>query len=217
MASTVIIRPESPADVPAIAAVTRAAFRDAPHSSQTEHLIVDALRTSGSLAISLVAQSLAAQSLAAQSVASQLTATQSPPSPPLAEPPTGEIVGHIAFSPVTIDGQSIEWFGLGPLSVAPPRQRQGIGSLLVQAGLRELRQRHAAGCVVLGDPHYYRRFGFRPLEGLKLPGVPEEYFLALPLTDPARDAVDDHKFPRGRVAYHPAFEIPPHSESLPIR
>jgi GNAT superfamily N-acetyltransferase len=115
---SIVIRPETPADTAAIAAVTREAFRHAAHSSQTEHLIVDALRSAGALTLSLVA---------------------------VAE---GEIVGHIAFSPVTIDRQPTRWLGLGPLSVAPPRQRQGIGSLLVRAGLDELRQQQSAGCLL---------------------------------------------------------------------
>jgi putative acetyltransferase len=175
MSSTIVIRRETPADILAIATVTRDAFRHAAHSSQTEHKIVDALRAEGALALSLVAVA------------------------------ADEIVGHVAFSPVTIDGQQTRWLGLGPLSVAPPRQRQGIGSLLVRAGLAELRQQQSAGCVVLGDPAYYQRFGFRPAGDLKLLGLPEEYFLAIPLG--ASLAGPLASIPRGTVAYHQAFEV----------
>jgi putative acetyltransferase len=190
VSSVLQIRRETPADIGAIAAVTRAAFQSAAHSSQTEHLIVDALRSSGVLTVSLVAQSLAA------------------PSEPL--PSAGEIVGHIAFSPVTMGGQATRWFGLGPLSVLPARQRQGIGTRLVEAGLDELRCGAAAGCVVLGDPRYYERFGFRQFAGLTLPGVPAEYFLALVLAEEAdgKSKALAEGSSALEVAYHAAFNVP---------
>lgn len=89
------------------------------------------------------------------------------------------------------------WFGLGPLSVAPAVQGQGIGSALMDAAMRCLCQCSAAGCVLLGDPAYYQRFGFLPMAGLVLPGVPTEYFLALAFGDSR---------PQGNVACHPAFD-----------
>lgn len=194
MSPAFVIRPETPDDRAAIALVTRAAFREATHSSQTEHLIVDALRMNGALTVSLVAQSVAV------------------PSDSLPGEPTEAsrgIIGHVAFSPVAIGGEHAGWFGLGPLSVAPPRQQQGIGTRLVEVGLDELRRRRAAGCVVVGDPHYYERFGFRRLAGLTLAGIPDEYFLALPLSELAEnDALADGSSPRV-VAYHAAFEVQP--------
>lgn len=162
------IRPEEPSEADAIAALTAAAFREAAHGSQVEHLIVAALREAGQLAVSLVAEG------------------------------GGAIVGHVAVSPVSIDDGSTGWYGLGPISVAPERQRQGIGSLLMQAALKELRGLGAAGCVVLGDPGYYGRFGFRAEPALVLPGVPPEYFQAIAFGDAV---------PAGRVAYHQAFDI----------
>ncbi len=81
-----------------------------------------------------------------------------------------QVVGHIAFSPVTIDGRDLGWYGLGPLAVHPDRQRLGIGALLVRTGLDLLRDQAAQGCVLLGDPLYYARFGFRQDPGLEFPG-----------------------------------------------
>ena len=161
------IRNELPADVAAIDAVTRAAFTSARHSSGTEHAIVRALRDAGRLAVSLVAEA------------------------------DGEVVGHVAASPVTVTDGSTGWYGLGPVSVAPAHQRRNIGATLVTRALSSLRAAGAAGCVVLGDPGYYARFGFRPEPRLVLPGVPAGYFQALPF---------DADRPAGEVAYHAAFE-----------
>lgn len=73
----------------------------------------------------------------------------------------GEVVGHIAFSPVTVAGQPCG-LGLAPLAVRPDRQRQGMGRRLVEAGLHACRELGVGGVVVLGDPDYYGRFGFQP-------------------------------------------------------
>ncbi len=165
-AATPRIRPETAADAPVIHAVTTAAFRDTPRSDQREAAIVDALRRAGALSVSLVAEC------------------------------DGEVAGHVAASPVTIDGRDGDWFGLGPISVLPAWQRRGIGGLLVQASLRQLRALGAGGCVVLGDPAYYGRFGFRATPDLRLPGVPPGYFQRLHLSgSPAT----------GTVAYHAGF------------
>ncbi|MCH4564585.1 N-acetyltransferase [Halomonas sp. EGI 63088] len=161
-----VIRLETPHDAETIEAVTVAAFREAPHSSHTEQHIVRALREAGALSVSLVAEC------------------------------DGEVVGHVAASPVTLSDGSPGWFGLGPVSVLPAWQGRGIGSALVAACLARLRERGARGCVLLGDPGYYQRFGFRSLPGLILPGVPPEYFMALCWTD---------ERPQARVAFHPAF------------
>ncbi|WP_322041957.1 N-acetyltransferase [Paraburkholderia sp. J67] len=164
---TVQIRDELPADIPAIHALTEAAFLHAPHTSHTEQFIVDALRAAAELAVSLVAVD------------------------------GGEIVGHVALSPVALSDGSTGWFGLGPISVAPERQREGLGSRLVERALDALRARQAAGCVLLGDPAYYRRFGFTPEPALVLPGVPAEYFQAIALNGPV---------PTATVRYSDAFE-----------
>jgi predicted N-acetyltransferase YhbS len=161
------IRREAPADISAIETITVAAFRSAEHSSGTEQHIVAALRDAGQLVVSLVAEEY------------------------------GQIVGHVAASAVSISGGTANWYGLGPVSVIPERQGQGLGTLLVTSALRELRTLGAAGCVVLGEPGYYARFGFRPEPGLVLPGVPAQYFQAVALQG---------AIPSGQVAYHAAFE-----------
>lgn len=161
------IRPEIREDRAVIHALTEAAFREAPHSSHTEQFIVDALRSRGELSLSLVAEK------------------------------DGQVVGHIALSPVTISDGSTGWYGLGPVSVLPGWQGQGIGAALMHAVLDALREQDAQGCVVLGEPAYYGRFGFRAEPGLVLPGVPPEYFQALCLRPPMA---------QGEVSYSTAFE-----------
>lgn len=160
------IRNETPVDAGAIEAVTIAAFEHAPHTDPTEHFIVRALRRAHALSVSLVAED------------------------------DGEIVGHVAISPVSISDGAAHWYGLGPISVLPQRQGQGVGTQLMQQALAALRALGAAGCVVLGDPQYYARFGFTQQPALTLPGVPQEYFQAL---------VFGVTLPEGSVTYHSAF------------
>jgi len=106
------------------------------------------------------------------------------------------IVGHIAFSPVSIAGAIGDWQGLGPVSVAPTRQRQGIGGALIRAGLERMKAAGVAGCIVLGDPVYYGRFGFVADPHLRFADVPSGYFQRLLFRGDA---------PAGEVTYHPAF------------
>jgi putative acetyltransferase len=146
----IIIRDEIESDVEAIWEVTKAAFENHPISHQTEQFIVNALRRANALTVSLVAEA------------------------------EKKVVGHIAFSPVTISDGSSGWYGLGPVSVLPELQRQGIGKSLVNEGLSLLKKLGGNGCMLVGDPGYYERFGFRNLPNLILEGVPQEYFLALP-------------------------------------
>lgn len=161
-----LIRAERPEDEAAIAELTEAAFRDALHASGSESAIPTRLRDSGELALSLVAES------------------------------DGQLVGHAAFSRVTISDGSRDWYGLGPVSVIPSRQGKGIGTALIRDGLERLRSLGAHGCVVLGEPGYYARFGFGHDPELKYPGPPPEYFQFVVLNgEPAR----------GTVRYAPAF------------
>lgn len=113
----IIVRAETAADAGAIAALTEAAFLNAEHTSHTEQFIVGALRRTGQLSVSLVAHD------------------------------EGQVVGHVAVSPVTISDGSARWYGLGPVSAAPGRQREGIGSQLMRQALDQLRGSGAAGCV----------------------------------------------------------------------
>lgn len=127
----ITIRFERPGDEERIDVLTTEAFKTASHSNGDEALIIKRLRENHDLVISLVAVS------------------------------GNEILGHVAFSPVTIDGVHNRWFGLAPVSVAPSRQRQGVGSLLIRRGLELLKERGAKGCALIGDPVYYSRFGFK--------------------------------------------------------
>nr|QQZ51030.1 N-acetyltransferase [Phenylobacterium glaciei] len=111
----------------------------------------------------------------------------------------GELVGHIAFSPVQIDGHPGDWYGLGPVCAAPERQRQGVGSALITTGLDRLRHLGAAGCVLLGNPDYYRRFGFLSDPTLTYHGQPNRYFQRLVLEGPPAT---------GDASFHPAFDGP---------
>ena len=88
----------------------------------------------------------------------------------------GRVVGHIAFSPVTISDDSKGWYGLGPVSVLPEYQKQGIGKILINKGLSMLKESDGQGCVLVGDPAYYKRFGFRNIPNLVYEGIPQEVF-----------------------------------------
>ncbi|WP_168388247.1 GNAT family N-acetyltransferase [Zobellella endophytica] len=112
----------------------------------------------------------------------------------------GAVIGHLTMSPVLIDGEDLGWLGLAPVSVWPDCQRQGVGSGMIKEAINAANELDWAGIVVLGEPAFYRRFGFRPARelGLNCPylGVGDA-FMALALKQPA---------PQGLVTYHPAFD-----------
>lgn len=162
------IRPERPQDAATIRALTDAAFKPMPFSDQTEARVIDGLRAAGALTLSLVAEE------------------------------GGDILGHVAFSPVTINGEAGDWYGLGPVSVWPDRQRAGVGQALIREGLRQLQALGAGGCVLLGAPAYYRRFGFQRDPDLYETGAPPGAFQHLTLSGVR---------PSGEVRFHPAFDV----------
>ena len=108
----------------------------------------------------------------------------------------GRAVGHIAFSPVKISDGNKYWFGLGPISVIPDFQKQGIGKSLVNEGLSLIKAQGGKGCALVGDPGYYQQFGFRNIPNLIHEGVPQEVFLVLPF---------DNSIPQGTVVFLEAF------------
>ena len=110
------------------------------------------------------------------------------------------VVGPIAFSDAAVGESATGWSLMGPVAVLPTMQKEGMGSALVNAGLDTLRSRGATGCVLVGDPAFYGRFGFRTYAGLTHDGVPDEYVLALPF---------DGVRPHGRIQGHVAFEVEP--------
>ena len=162
----IIIRTENESDIDAISAVTKAAFAQLAISNQTEQFIIKALRNANALIISLVAEM------------------------------EKKVVGHIAFSPVTISDGSPDWYGLGPISVLPEFQRKGIGKSLIREGLSRLKAAGAKGCILVGDPGYYKPLGFRNLPGLIIDSVPKENILTYPF--------DENKI-QGIVTFHEAF------------
>jgi putative acetyltransferase len=162
------IRPETSHDFHAIENIHIAAFANHPYSRQTEHLIVNALRADHALTVSLVAEM------------------------------DSKVVGHIAFSPIKIDGHDCLWSILGPVGVLPDHQRRGIGQELIREGIKAILSLGAEGCVLVGNPAYYSRFGFTHNPELVVEGVPAEYCMCLPMTE---------RIPRGYVSYHAAFSI----------
>ncbi|MBX9654738.1 N-acetyltransferase [bacterium] len=166
-----LIRDERPGDIPLIRSVVYAAFLNHPHHAPgalpTEHKIVDELRNKNVLIISAVA------------LVNDL------------------VVGHVAYSPILIDGKPTKWLGLGPVSVHPDYQGQGIGTHLITTTLARLRLEQD-GIVVLGNPDYYSRFGFRHDSRLELEGVPPEFFMSLHFAG---------TIPSGIVTYPPAFSV----------
>ena len=163
----IVIRSETDADVNSISEVTAAAFKTLEISTHTEQFIIEALRASKALAVSLVAEM------------------------------DGRVIGHIAFSPVTISDGTRDWYGLGPVSVLPAYQQQGIGKALIWEGLSRLKDINAHGCCLVGHPDYYRKFGFKIISGLVHEGVPQEVFFALSF---------DGRYPQGTVAFHKGFK-----------
>ncbi len=166
MTPTIDIRNETDGDVTTIAEVTVAAFKTFEISNHTEQFIIEALRAAKALTLSLVAEV------------------------------DGRVVGHIAFSPVTISDGPQNWYGLGPVSVLPEYQRKGIGKALIREGLSRLKDLSAQGCCLVGHPEYYRKFGFENVPGLVYEGVPQEVFFAL--------SFGGH-CPQGTVTFHEGF------------
>ena len=167
MKPDVTIRNETGVDVSAISEVTIAAFNTLEISNHTEQFIIEALRAGNALTVSLVAEM------------------------------DGRAIGHIAFSPVTISDGTPDWYGLGPVSVSPEYQRQGIGKALIREGLAQLREMHARGCCLVGYPEYYKKFGFDNVPELIHEGVPPEVFLAMSF---------DGNIPQGTVTFHEGFK-----------
>ena len=166
LGDTVHVRDERPEDFGAVVDLTKRALAPKPFAAGDEQALIGKLRDVGALTISLVAEL------------------------------DGKVAGHVAFSPALAKNGSQGWFALGPISVEPYLQKQGIGGRLIREGLARLFQMDAAGCIVLGDPAYYPRFGFRPFPQFAPEGEPAEYFMILPMR------VDE---PACVLEFHPAF------------
>ena len=174
IAMTLTIRNEEPRDYETIKTILLQAFENHPHGGyHGEDRLVELLRKHHAMTVGFVAEK------------------------------DGAVVGHIAISPVTIDGKNTHWFGLGPVAVRGDLQKQGIGSRLILSGLEALKQKNAAGCMLTGEPGYYNRFGFQSQDKLVLEGVPNEYFLVFSFNG---------EIPTGVVRFHSAF-----TDCLPSR
>jgi putative acetyltransferase len=177
----ILILPEKPEHIPGVRAVEEQAFRRAAEAD-----VVDRLRAHGAVTLSLVAVE------------------------------EGLVAGHVLFSPVDIVSQGADGqehrspaVGMGPVAVLPERQRQGIGSRLIRAGLEEIRQSGHAVVVVLGDPRYYTRFGFVPAGrfGIRFQdeNVPPEDFM---IQEMRRGVLENFSNERGKgiAVYQPEFQ-----------
>ena len=161
------IREERAEDHGSISRLTQQAFEPMSFSDGTEHEVIDSLRLQNALALSLVAES------------------------------GDELLGHVAFSKASVLGSSESWFALGPISVHPAHQRKGIGSDLIGRGLEELQRLDAVGCILVGDPGYYSRFGFKLAPERCPPGQPRENFMV--------KTIGDSKTV-GAIDFHPVFQ-----------
>lgn len=160
------IRTETPGDASQITEVINRAFEGKWYAEGDEADLVVRLRALDDLAISLVAVC------------------------------EGQVIGQIAFSPAELDGCFTGWFGLGPVAVHPDYQGWGVGSALMLAGFKELTELDAKGCILVGDPNFYGRFGFVLAPDNCPDDQPREYFMVKTLRA---------EVPVGQFAFHPAF------------
>ena len=141
------VRHEKSEDWAEISELTRRAFEPMEYSNGDEQEMINALRSSGRLALSLVVEY------------------------------RGSLVGHVAFSKGVCVSSPTDWYALGPISVEPKFQKRGIGTALIEAGLSQLKSIRSLRCVLVGDPNYYQRFGFVLAPKFSPPRQPAEYFM----------------------------------------
>lgn len=162
-----MVRPEVATDAADIEAITKAAFSGKPYAAGDEHELIGALRSAGALTLSLVAVS------------------------------AEQLLGQVTFSPATCNDPTADWFTLGPVAVAPAHQTQGIGAQLITTGLGVLSERGAAGCILTGNPDYYRRFGFQLAPQQAPDAATRPHFMIKSLGG---------KVPEGTLGFHPLFD-----------
>lgn len=169
--SALSIRRERSTDRTAIYALTELAFRGRPYADGDEQDVINRLRDNEALTLSLVA-----------------TIDE-------------EVVGHIAFSPASYPDATQDWYALGPVSVTPSLQGQGIGAALIESGLARIKEIGAIGCILTGNPNYYKRFGFELTPANAPENEPAEYFMVKKFSQTEL---------QGSFAFHWAFydEVP---------
>ncbi len=160
-------RHETAEDIATLHALTYAAFLPMEFSDNSEAAALDQLREDGDLLLSLIAER------------------------------DGAIVGHIAFSPLSIGGQTLDWVALGPISVTPSLQKQGIGTALIAEGLQQMRESGARGCGLVGNPTVYGRSGFTSDAGLTYQGLPQALVQYVHWSGP---------MPKGEFLFAPGLE-----------
>ena len=166
------VRLERDSDAAEIAAVTRAAFASADGAGRAESALIEAIRSRAKAVVSLVATD------------------------------DERVVGHILFSEVTVETDNpVRVLALAPLGVHPDAQGRGLGTDLVNRGLRECRSAGYDAVVVLGEPAYYGRFGFEKASryGLSNQYGADEGFMVLPLRSGALERLT------GTAMYEPEF------------
>ena len=193
LSPSICLRPEQPGDEGSIRQINESAFAD-----RTEADLVQTLRDAGAIRLSAVAI------LGGRTPDGGSVTTVGRTGMCSREVIGGVLVGHALFTPVTVttDKGDIELLGMGPVAVIPAKQHQGIGTMMIAGCLEHLRSLHNRGVVVVGEPGFYRRFGFIQASrwGLRWEvEVPEENFLALQLTPGALAGVS------GAVRYRPEF------------
>lgn len=167
MSTDVTIRPERLADHAVVGDLITTAFAGMPYADGDEAELVETLRRENAISVSLVAES------------------------------SGAVMGQIVFSPAFApDGAEI-WYALGPVAVHPAHQRAGVGSKLVRAGLQAITQLGANGCILVGNPAYYVRFGFALAPANAPVGEPAEFFMVKLLGRTPQ--------PSGAISFHRAF------------
>lgn len=165
-----LLKNEQHKDIERISQIQYAAFKDHPiHAAgaePVEHLIVERLRKANALTLSILAEE------------------------------KGEAVGHIAISPAVVGRSSQGWYLLGPVGVMPQHQGKGIGSTLIHEALGRMGNMGADGIVLVGDPAFYKRFGFKNVPGITYEGIPGQFILTLPFTN---------RNTEGAIVAHEAF------------
>jgi predicted N-acetyltransferase YhbS len=166
MSIDLTIRPELDRDDVATGNIIRAAFSGMPYADGDEAELVEALRRENALSVSLVAEL------------------------------AGTVIGQIAFSPAMASDGTPGWYALGPVAVLPAYQGAGVGSALVRAGLQAITELGAYGCILVGNPAYYVRFGFELSPWNAPAGEPAEFFMV---------KLFGQRQPQGPVSFHAAF------------
>jgi putative acetyltransferase len=165
-----IIRPEIASDALAISAVIDAAFKGMPYAEGDEAELLHELRRQSALSVSLVAEQ------------------------------NGQVIGQVAFSPAYATNNSNGWYSLGPIAVLPAHQGTGVGSALMREGLAALQHLNAQGCILVGHPQLYAKFGFIHAPDNAPADEPPEYFMLKQFHGAT---------PSGAFAFHAAFKHDP--------